>query len=166
MKIGRNEPCPCGSGKKFKKCCSESSPVGEHGKALTPSQLVEARVAAFSTNDFGFIYDTFHPDSNFCQQFPDRQEYLAYGQSTLTSDYQIKGCRVLQEKIDGTLAHVLFLLRVHYQGQDLEYFELSEFHQISSRWLYLQSHRLDRHEFSGNVDDITFDDVLTGGICF
>ena len=21
MKTGRNEPCPCGSGKKFKKCC-------------------------------------------------------------------------------------------------------------------------------------------------
>lgn len=21
MKIGRNNPCPCGSGKKFKKCC-------------------------------------------------------------------------------------------------------------------------------------------------
>jgi len=20
-KIGRNDPCPCGSGKKFKKCC-------------------------------------------------------------------------------------------------------------------------------------------------
>lgn len=23
MKIGRNDPCPCGSGKKFKKCCGE-----------------------------------------------------------------------------------------------------------------------------------------------
>jgi uncharacterized protein len=22
-KIGRNEPCPCGSGKKYKKCCLE-----------------------------------------------------------------------------------------------------------------------------------------------
>ena len=22
-KIGRNEPCPCGSGRKFKKCCIE-----------------------------------------------------------------------------------------------------------------------------------------------
>lgn len=22
-KIGRNEPCPCGSGKKFKKCCGK-----------------------------------------------------------------------------------------------------------------------------------------------
>ena len=21
QKIGRNEPCPCGSGKKYKKCC-------------------------------------------------------------------------------------------------------------------------------------------------
>lgn len=21
LKVGRNEPCPCGSGKKFKKCC-------------------------------------------------------------------------------------------------------------------------------------------------
>jgi uncharacterized protein YecA (UPF0149 family) len=23
-KIGRNEPCPCGSGKKYKKCCGGS----------------------------------------------------------------------------------------------------------------------------------------------
>lgn len=21
IKVGRNEPCPCGSGKKFKRCC-------------------------------------------------------------------------------------------------------------------------------------------------
>ena len=23
-KVGRNEPCPCGSGKKYKKCCGKS----------------------------------------------------------------------------------------------------------------------------------------------
>ena len=23
-KIGRNEPCPCGSGKKYKKCCGQA----------------------------------------------------------------------------------------------------------------------------------------------
>lgn len=29
MKIGRNEPCPCGSGKKYKKCClnATSEPI-------------------------------------------------------------------------------------------------------------------------------------------
>ena len=25
-KVGRNEPCPCGSGKKFKKCCLMDEP--------------------------------------------------------------------------------------------------------------------------------------------
>jgi uncharacterized protein YecA (UPF0149 family) len=24
-KIGRNEPCPCGSGKKFKHCCGKTT---------------------------------------------------------------------------------------------------------------------------------------------
>jgi uncharacterized protein YecA (UPF0149 family) len=24
-KVGRNEPCPCGSGKKFKSCCGRSA---------------------------------------------------------------------------------------------------------------------------------------------
>ncbi|MBQ1670212.1 MAG: SEC-C domain-containing protein, partial [Treponema sp.] len=24
-KIGRNEPCPCGSGKKFKNCCGKNA---------------------------------------------------------------------------------------------------------------------------------------------
>jgi SWIM/SEC-C metal-binding protein len=24
VKIGRNEPCPCGSGRKYKKCCAET----------------------------------------------------------------------------------------------------------------------------------------------
>lgn len=24
-KIGRNDPCPCGSGKKFKKCCGSNT---------------------------------------------------------------------------------------------------------------------------------------------
>jgi len=27
-KVGRNDPCPCGSGKKFKKCCAAALPPG------------------------------------------------------------------------------------------------------------------------------------------
>ncbi|MFY9327767.1 MAG: SEC-C metal-binding domain-containing protein [Georgfuchsia sp.] len=30
-KIGRNDPCPCGSGKKFKKCCgADGAPSTVH----------------------------------------------------------------------------------------------------------------------------------------
>jgi preprotein translocase subunit SecA len=29
QKVGRNDPCPCGSGKKYKKCCGAASQSGE-----------------------------------------------------------------------------------------------------------------------------------------
>lgn len=38
-RVGRNEPCPCGSGKKYKKCCQPQQE--EARKALTPEQLRE-----------------------------------------------------------------------------------------------------------------------------
>lgn len=31
-KIGRNEPCPCGSGKKLKKCCGQTKFYYYHPK--------------------------------------------------------------------------------------------------------------------------------------
>jgi hypothetical protein len=37
-KVKRNEPCPCGSGKKFKKCCGQSNVREEHlGSEQQPS---------------------------------------------------------------------------------------------------------------------------------
>jgi len=35
-KIGRNEPCPCGSGKKFKKCCLAHSHIKQDGQSISP----------------------------------------------------------------------------------------------------------------------------------
>ena len=29
MSVGRNDPCPCGSGKKFKHCCAEKAALGD-----------------------------------------------------------------------------------------------------------------------------------------
>ncbi|MDQ3606671.1 MAG: SEC-C metal-binding domain-containing protein, partial [Gemmatimonadota bacterium] len=34
MKIGRNDPCPCGSGKKYKHCCQEKDLAEEEELAL------------------------------------------------------------------------------------------------------------------------------------
>ncbi|MDH4320024.1 MAG: SEC-C metal-binding domain-containing protein [Desulfobulbaceae bacterium] len=38
VKIGRNDPCSCGSGKKFKKCCYGAAGQGQSAKT-TPGQL-------------------------------------------------------------------------------------------------------------------------------
>ena len=47
LKIGRNDPCPCGSGKKYKKCClhKATSPVTSLGRRKirrTEGELVPA----------------------------------------------------------------------------------------------------------------------------
>lgn len=38
MKIGRNDPCPCGSGRKFKKCCIDQE---KYKKTVPPSIVYE-----------------------------------------------------------------------------------------------------------------------------
>lgn len=54
VKVGRNEECPCGSGKKYKKCCMRS----EHGfKVQLPTELVALKdtfdgLVAVLTKDF------------------------------------------------------------------------------------------------------------------
>jgi hypothetical protein len=47
MKIGRNDPCPCASGKKFKKCCALTAPVvAATAIAEDPTAVTEAPPAA------------------------------------------------------------------------------------------------------------------------
>lgn len=41
MKIGRNEPCPCGSGKKFKKCCKDEAKF----QPAAPEKLAKVTLA-------------------------------------------------------------------------------------------------------------------------
>lgn len=54
MQPGRNEPCPCGSGKKYKKCCgagtAPSTPDGQ-------SASLDAAIAAFETGRYAAAAD-------------------------------------------------------------------------------------------------------------
>lgn len=36
-KVGRNDPCPCGSGKKYKKCCESTSHVKKFKAEVIPT---------------------------------------------------------------------------------------------------------------------------------
>lgn len=50
-KIGRNEPCPCGSGKKYKNCCLNSGKYEQHYE-LSPSEMIDVRFNNVSVNSF------------------------------------------------------------------------------------------------------------------
>ena len=44
-KIGRNDPCPCGSGRKYKQCCLKTQPAATGPSAAAIAQLLETALA-------------------------------------------------------------------------------------------------------------------------
>jgi SEC-C motif-containing protein len=169
MKTGRNDPCPCGSGKKYKKCCLGEQPVAAKPVGIAPAELVEARRRAFVEGDFAFIYDSYHPDSPFRGHFPDRAAYLHYARSELRGNFEIRECRVLrEERLSAQEARVLFYLDVRHGDERLESVELSRFLQKEGSWLYHSGYKVARSAFPGPLEEILPDDVarLAEGVSF
>jgi hypothetical protein len=50
MKVGPNEPCPCGSEKKYKKCCWLKDRDAEAARAVEESRNASAAAAAPSAD--------------------------------------------------------------------------------------------------------------------
>lgn len=56
-KVGRNDPCPCGSGKKYKNCCGQPGHRRKFQASVISSgamlgKTLEQRAAKISTNFF------------------------------------------------------------------------------------------------------------------
>lgn len=53
-KVGRNDPCPCGSGKKYKKCCEEKLHRKKFEAQVFPQENVgvAGKAKMISTNFF------------------------------------------------------------------------------------------------------------------
>jgi len=47
-KVGRNDPCPCGSGKKYKKCCEQKTAIQRRTFSNLSSQNVKAGMEKIS----------------------------------------------------------------------------------------------------------------------
>ncbi|HWO25380.1 MAG TPA: SEC-C metal-binding domain-containing protein [Kofleriaceae bacterium] len=52
-KVGRNEPCPCGSGKKFKRCCADRSSGGPAGAASPRAERLRALEPRLEADQIG-----------------------------------------------------------------------------------------------------------------
>jgi hypothetical protein len=65
-KIGRNDPCPCGSGKKFKKCCLGKGP----SFMLTKEILTKKRLIEEKTGNQIILEETNEINVDACIDFP------------------------------------------------------------------------------------------------
>ncbi len=168
MKTGRNDPCPCGSGRKFKRCCV-SGGLAPIPADLSPAQLVEARRQAFACGNFAFIYDSYHAESPFRGHFPVRGDYLVYARRELRGRFRILECRILAEdRPSPEEARVLFYLDM-LSGEDRhESLELSRFLQTAEGWRYHSGQKIERRQCPGPLEAVSIGQIesLADGICF
>jgi SEC-C motif-containing protein len=121
-----------------------------------PSQLILARVEAFRRCDFGFIYDSCHPESNFRRQFPDRDEYIRYGWANLGKEFRIHACGIIREETEGGHARVIFTLEFELHGTRQVYAELAWLEAVEAGWLYRCGQKLLPEEFPVPANRLDF----------
>jgi len=125
---------------------------------MTPSELILERNRAFAAKDFGYIYDSYHSESNFRRQFTDRADYVQIGQSTLSEDFQIVNCRILDEKVSGSEAQVIFFMEMRAHGQLQRYAELAWLKIEDDLWRYHRGLKMTHDELPESPERLTFED--------
>lgn len=66
MKIGRNEPCPCGSGKKYKQCCLGKK-LASNNKSINVTHEPQIPLPNFPLSHVK-VDDVFHTDNDECMK--------------------------------------------------------------------------------------------------
>jgi len=122
-KVGRNDPCPCGSGKKFKKCCESkieedklTSLYGESWKDtdldkfkdLGPSAVIDEYLKAFKSEDYGVMYDFHTDDSPLKKKKPSKLEFIGEQKAKFNPKYfELQESNILKTKEEGEKAEVI-----------------------------------------------------------
>ena len=130
MKISVNNPCPCGSNKKFKKCCK----IFHNGlKASSALELMKSRYSAYVVGDSKYIMKTTHKEN---QDFTSDIE--AWSESIKEfSKISIFNGLVILEFIDGEKeAFVTFKALITQHGNEVSFVEKSKCYKIDDEWLY------------------------------
>jgi hypothetical protein len=86
--IGRNDPCPCGSGAKYKKCCQKSHRVQREAQKESTGvdTLINESTNAWGifkllrqvheNNMHGLFYDMTHSEGPFRARFAEKTDYI------------------------------------------------------------------------------------------
>src|SRR6266853_3302463 len=73
IKVGRNDPCPCGSGKKYKRCCLLTKPISQDSlwaRQREASDKLTRDMMRFAGRKFGEMVDEAWQDFNM-SDYPD-----------------------------------------------------------------------------------------------
>lgn len=138
MKFSVNESCPCGSLKKYKKCCKPF-----HDKITFPKtalELIKSRYSAFSVANSDYIIFTTHQNNpDFTTDLKSwTNDILNFSKNTRFEKLEIL------EFIDGDIeSFVTFKATLFQKENDISFIEKSRFLKVEGIWLYVDGKFID-----------------------
>lgn len=125
---------------------------------LSPSELILAKAEAFRQADYGFIYDSYHSESSFRQQFDDREEYIRFGWANLGKDFRILQCRIVKAAVAPPEPRVISYMKIEVNGQNLSYAELTWLQKEEGGWRCHRSQKIETSELPCPLSELDFID--------
>lgn len=86
--LGRNDPCPCGSGRKYKKCCQRAHRLQKETEKKNPQahELIGAKTIPWKVfkllgqvqknNGLGVFFDMAHDEGPFRERFEEKSAFI------------------------------------------------------------------------------------------
>lgn len=137
LKISVNSPCPCGSRKKYKKCCKIYHNGVNPKHAL---ELMKSRYSAFVLEDAKYIMKTTHKDN------PDFTSNLqSWNNSILqfSKNSDFLGLEIIDFIDDENISFVTFKALISQDNKDISFVEKSKFLKEDNMWKYHSGEFLD-----------------------
>ncbi|MBM7648796.1 hypothetical protein JOC78_001742 [Bacillus ectoiniformans] len=106
MSVGRNEPCPCGSGKKYKKCCGKSEGLAIHGVLLEELEGLQRQLIDYAMENYS------HPMKNQFQSLLHNHEALRKDPQVFLVAFEIWFILTQKVKKDRTILEQFVLERI------------------------------------------------------
>lgn len=165
MEIGRNEPCPCGSGKKYKKCCGAAEATVDSG--ITAESVAGGIMEYLALNRaMAYKGKIGKARENFCREYIARKQTAleeidrdltaqaaAHGE-TITCH---RGCSLCcTQYILGTLQECEAIVNYLYQHPD----KLADFMHAYPIW----RNKVEQHDSAFNAMKIAIDRQISEGI--
>lgn len=132
MKISPNDECPCGSGKKYKKCCRL---LHSGVPATSPEALMRSRYAAYALDRPDYIMHTTHPDS---PHFSADEATWLHEIEDFSRGTQFVKLQILNVEGDA----VTFRATLFVGNRDVSFTERSLFKLHDGKWKYLSGESL------------------------
>lgn len=123
---------------------------------MTVQQLLEHRFSALAGGDYPAVYDSYHPDAPFLQQFSDRNTYIRFARQQLSDIKIINWFCLNQRVVNGLRLEVLLVMEIATESASQFFYELALLIETTEGWLYHSAQKLGGDDYLGPPDQIDF----------